>query len=117
MGRIDDSSIEISCAEIEQWLAEDPQAQLVDVREDHEWNAGRIAGARHLELGQLTAQAESIDRGRRVVFQCRIGGRSTMAAQAFRAAGYDAYTMTGGILQWAHEGRPLAPDGGFVADH
>jgi rhodanese-related sulfurtransferase len=117
MASIDDTSIEISCAEVERWLAEDPTAQLIDVRETEEYDAGRITGARHVALGQVTAAADSIDRGRRVVFHCRIGGRSTMAAQAFRAAGFDAYTMTGGLLQWADEGRPLAPEGGYVADH
>ena len=40
-----------------------------------------------------------------------------MAAQAFRASGYEAYSMTGGLRRWADEGRPLAPEGGRVADH
>ena len=39
------------------------------------------------------------------------------AIAAFRAAGFDAYTMSGGLLRWAAEGRPLIPDGGHVADH
>ena len=61
--------------------------QLIDVREDYEWEAGRIAGARHLALGELTAQAETIHRETPVVFYCRVGGRSAMAANAFRRAG------------------------------
>ncbi len=40
-----------------------------------------------------------------------------MAAQALRAAGYDAYSMEGGLLRWDREGRPLSPDGGRVAEH
>jgi hydroxyacylglutathione hydrolase/adenylyltransferase/sulfurtransferase len=40
-----------------------------------------------------------------------------MAAQAFRAAGYEAYSMTGGLARWASEGRPLAPRDGRVAEH
>jgi rhodanese-related sulfurtransferase len=40
-----------------------------------------------------------------------------MAAQAFRRAGFDAYSMAGGLSRWADEGRPLAPDDGYVADH
>ena len=47
----------------------------------------------------------------------REAGRSTMAAQAFRGSGYEAYSMAGGLRRWADEGRPLAPDGGSVADH
>jgi rhodanese-related sulfurtransferase len=91
--------------------------QLVDVREDHEWDAGRIPGARHVTLGELSAQAESIERDTPVVFICRVGGRSTMAAQAFRRAGYDAYSLNGGMLAWAGSGLPMDPPDGIVADH
>jgi hydroxyacylglutathione hydrolase/adenylyltransferase/sulfurtransferase len=93
------------------------EAQLVDVRETYEWDEGRIAGARHIELERLASQAETIDKTRPVIFQCRLGARSAMAAQAFRTAGYEAYTMTGGLQRWADEGLPLEPEGGRVADH
>ena len=92
-------------------------AQLIDVREDYEWDAGRIDGARHIVLGEVAAQAETIDRDRPVVFYCRVGSRSTMAAQAFRRAGYDAYSIDGGLVAWAGEGRPLEPSDGTVAQH
>jgi rhodanese-related sulfurtransferase len=52
-----------------------------------------------------------------VIFYCRVGARSAMAAQAFRASGYEAYSMSGGLRRWADEDRPLAPAGGTVADH
>ena len=91
--------------------------QLIDVREDHEWEAGRIAGARHVALGAVAAEAATIDRDVPVVFYCRVGGRSAMAAGAFRQAGYDAYSMDGGIAAWAERGLPLDPDGGHVAAH
>ena len=61
--------------------------QLIDVREDYEWDAGRIAGARHLAVGELTAQAETIHRETPVVFYCRVGGRSAMAAERVPARG------------------------------
>src|SRR3954471_3086734 len=91
--------------------------QLVDVREPYEWDAGRIDGARHIELERLAANAETIDRDRPVVFACRLGARSTLAAQAFRAAGWDAWSLRGGLTLWHDEGRPLVPEGGHVADH
>ena len=52
-----------------------------------------------------------------MVFYCRVGARSEMAAQAFRAAGFEAYSMRGGLVRWAQEDRPLAPQDGHVADH
>jgi hydroxyacylglutathione hydrolase/adenylyltransferase/sulfurtransferase len=91
--------------------------QLVDVREPYEWEAGRIAGARHIELQSVAAQAPTIDRERPVVFYCRVGARSAMAAGAFRRAGYDAYSMAGGIEAWADKGLPLEPEDGEVAPH
>jgi rhodanese-related sulfurtransferase len=91
--------------------------ELVDVREQHEWDAGRIAGARHIELERLAGRADEIPRGRPVVFQCRLGARSAMATQAFRAAGWDAYNMAGGISLWAERGLPLEPEDGRVAPH
>ena len=98
-------------------LVESGEAQLVDVREPYEWEAGRIPGAVHIELERLAGRADELDREKQVVFQCRMGRRSALATQAFRAAGFDAYNMTGGIQAWADEGLPLEPDGGKVADH
>jgi hypothetical protein len=40
-----------------------------------------------------------------------------MAAQAFRASGYEAYSMSGGLVRWASEGRALSPQSGHVAEH
>ncbi len=93
----------------------DPHIQLIDVRETEEHAAGRIAGGRLIELGRLSDEATSIDRDRPVIFYCRSGARSAMAAQAFAQAGYDAHNMAGGLLQWAASGLPLEPEDGTVA--
>jgi rhodanese-related sulfurtransferase len=90
---------------------------LVDVREDYEWDAGRIPGAVHLPLSELGARVDELDRDATIVVSCRVGGRSGMAAQALRGAGYDAWSLRGGILAWDGEGRPLDPPDGAVADH
>jgi rhodanese-related sulfurtransferase len=97
-------------------LRDGGEAELIDVREDHEWEAGRLAGARHVEVNELTAQADSIPKDRPVVFYCRGGNRSGMAAQAFREAGWDAYNMAGGISAWIEAGMPLEPEDGSVAE-
>jgi rhodanese-related sulfurtransferase len=93
------------------------QAQVIDVREPYEREAGHIAGTRHIEFAGLTAAAASIERERPVVFYCRVGSRSDVAAQAFRGAGFQAYSMSGGLVRWAQEGRPLSPADGHVANH
>jgi rhodanese-related sulfurtransferase len=88
-------------------VADMRDAQLVDVREPYEWDAGRIAGARHIEMARLAEAARGLERDRPIVFYCRVGGRSAMAALAFRRAGYDAYSMAGGLEAWQADGLPL----------
>ena len=111
-----DPEIEVTPEHTEAALADD-SAQVIDVREPYERDAGHIAGSRHVELQDLAAQAETLDRDRPVIFQCRSGARSLMAAQAFRRAGYDAWSMAGGLEQWVAEGRELEPADGKVAPH
>ena len=93
------------------------EIELIDVREPYEREAGHIEGSRHIELERLASEAESIDRERPVVFQCRLGARSAKAAQAFRASGYNAYNLDGGIQAWVDGGLPLDRPDATVADH
>jgi rhodanese-related sulfurtransferase len=117
MSEDETATIEIDPERVETWLREAPDLQLIDVRESHEREAGFIAGSRHIELTKLSSEAATIERERPVVFYCRVGARSEMAAQALRTAGFEAYSMRGGVLRWAHEQRALKPDDGYVAEH
>jgi rhodanese-related sulfurtransferase len=116
MGAFRDPPHELEPEQVRERL-ERGEIELVDVREQYEWDAGRIAGARHVELERLAGRAEELPRDRPIVFQCRLGARSAMATQAFRAAGWDAYNMTGGISAWVERGLPIEPEGGRVAEH
>jgi rhodanese-related sulfurtransferase len=113
----DSAGIELDPERVAQWLLEDPSLQVIDVREPYEREAGHIDGSRHIELVKLSAEASTLAPDRPLVFYCRVGARSQMAAQAFRASGVEAYSMSGGLLRWADEGRPLSPEGGHVAEH
>jgi rhodanese-related sulfurtransferase len=114
---VDSTQTDIEPGQLAEWLASDPDVQLVDVREPYEREAGYIAGSRHIPLLELSAQAATLERDRPIVFYCRVGARSDMAAQALRAAGTQALSMSGGLVRWASENRPLSPEGGHVADH
>jgi len=113
----DASQTDIDPQQVFDWRAREPALQVIDVRESYEREAGHIAGSRHVELVELSSQASSIERERAVIFYCRVGSRSDMAAQAFRAAGFEAYSMRGGLVRWAREGLPLVPEDGHVAEH
>lgn len=95
---------------------ESGEVQVIDVRDDREWEAGRVPGSRHLLLAELPANRDSIDRETAVVFVCRGGNRSAMAAQAFRESGYEAYNLAGGLVAWAQAGLPLEPEDGEVVE-
>jgi rhodanese-related sulfurtransferase len=90
-------------------------AQGVDVRERYERDAGHIADTLHIELDQLTAEADRLDRERPIVFYCRTGSRSALAAQAFAAAGFEAHNLDGGLKAWVKDGLPIEPADGHVA--
>ena len=91
-------------------------AQVVDVRTAEEHAAGHIEHSVHVPLERLDAEAGELDRERPVVFYCRGGNRSEMAAQAFANSGWNAHSVAGGLLAWAEAGQPLEPADGTVAE-
>lgn len=82
---------------------------LLDVREQHEWDAGHAPGAVHVPLGEL--RQDSLPTDRPVVAICRVGGRSAAAAEALAGVGYEVSNATGGMLAWAAAGLPVEATG------
>jgi rhodanese-related sulfurtransferase len=114
---VSENEIEVTPAEAQRRL-DAGEVQVVDVREQAEWDVSRIPGdVQHIPLGELQARASEIDNAKPVVFSCRSGGRSLMAAQAFRAAGFEAYSLAGGLIDWSAQGLPVEPEGAPVAGH
>jgi rhodanese-related sulfurtransferase len=105
---------EVSREEAQKLVADG--AQLIDVRADHEWEAGRIPGAKHMPLADLDERTGEIDPDRPVVLYCRGGTRSSMATEALASAGYDAAKLSEGIVGWEEAGLPVEPEGGYVAE-
>jgi rhodanese-related sulfurtransferase len=114
---LDPAGIELDPLQLAELLAADTDVQVIDVREPYERAAGHIAGTAHIALAELAGRAGELAQERPIVFYCRVGSRSQMAAQAFRASGYQAHSLRGGLVRWAQEGRPLEPADGHVADH
>jgi molybdopterin/thiamine biosynthesis adenylyltransferase/rhodanese-related sulfurtransferase len=85
-------------------------ATLIDVREQHEWDAGHIEGALFIPLGQLQQgiAAAVPDKATEVILQCRSGARSANGTALLQALGYtDVVNLAGGILQWQADGLPV----------
>lgn len=86
----------------------DEGAVLVDIRGTDEHARERIPGARNVPLDRITA----IDsQARPVIFHCKSGNRTAVAAgQLASAASCDAYVVEGGIESWKRAGLPVATD-------
>ncbi len=112
---VPETGLEVDVAHLAEMIAAG-DVELIDVRRDYEYEAGHIPGARQVELNDLPTSADSIPKDRPVVFYCRSGNRSGMAAEAFDQAGYDAHNLDGGINAWVATENPLEPANGVVAE-
>lgn len=77
------------------------KAQLIDVREPNEFNAGHILGARNIPVSQLKMRMKEIRPDKPVYLYCQSGTRSSRAAQMLHRKGYgDLSHLKGGFKQW-----------------
>jgi len=82
-------------------LAGSSPPQVVDVRQEGEWLAGHIEGALHLPLASWDAQRSKLPRDRELVFVCKSGYRSSIAASLAERSGFAAVTdLSGGMDGW-----------------
>ena len=84
-------------------------ARLIDVREDHEWNAAHAAGALHLGKGIIERDIEAAvpDKSTEVILYCGGGFRSALAADVLQQMGYtNVFSMAGGWKAWKDSGAP-----------
>ncbi len=81
---------EVSVAEARARLAANPKAVLLDVREDHEWNAGHPTEAVHLGKGIFERDLEKLypDKRTELIMFCGGGFRSALTADAAQKMGY-----------------------------
>ncbi|HVT39227.1 MAG TPA: molybdopterin-synthase adenylyltransferase MoeB [Gemmatimonadaceae bacterium] len=77
---------------------------LLDVREPHEWEIGRIPSARLIPLATLPEALPTLDSARDIVVHCKSGARSAKAVRQLQAAGFRrVWNLAGGILRWSDD--------------
>nr|WP_019144169.1 rhodanese-like domain-containing protein [Aeromicrobium massiliense] len=79
---------------------------VLDVREDHEWEAGHVEGAVHVPLAQVPERAGELDPQKRTLVVCHLGGRSARATAYLQQLGHDVINLDGGMDAWQAAGRP-----------
>ncbi len=98
---------EVSALEVDLERESSAPPLLVDVRENHEWEAGHLPGAVHVPRGHLESLIEGAapDRSRSIVLYCASGIRSVFAARTLGEMGYtDVASMAGGFQGWKSQG-------------
>lgn len=95
---------EVSVQEVKKMLDEKQDFQLIDVREQFEYDTANI-GAELIPLGNILLEADKISKDKMVVVHCRSGARSAAAImQLEQNFGFtNLYNMKGGIIAWANE--------------
>jgi len=78
---------------------------LVDVREYHEYEAGRIDGVdRHLPMSSFSEWGEEFfnnNMDKKIIFTCRSGNRSGQIERMFEHNGHkNVYNHVGGIISY-----------------
>ena len=106
-GITDDSNnlIDLTPVELNRWLRQGYDFQLIDVREAYEFDGGNIGG-KQISLGKLAEFVNLIDQNRPVVFLCKTGKRSAQAIDRVLALGAkhsNLKHLKGGLLAWKEE--------------
>ena len=99
---------QVTAQTLKSWLDND-QAVLIDVREQHEYDAAHIQEAVHIPLAQVQLDYLPDFAGKKLVFQCRSGKRSQTAAERIseQSNSSELYNLQGGILAWVQESFPV----------
>jgi rhodanese-related sulfurtransferase len=96
---------EITAEEFKKWRDSGEDFQLIDVREDYEFEDYNIDGIL-IPMGEVLERSNEIDRNRKVVVHCRSGQRSATVIRALEEQkGFDnLYNLKGGILAFLQLG-------------
>jgi rhodanese-related sulfurtransferase len=74
---------------------------LIDVREDEEWAAGHISGAKHIPLGSLNIETtRELPKDKPIYLYCRSGKRAGNAEIIMKGLGFEKAKGIGGIIEW-----------------
>jgi len=101
----------ISVAEAKEKL-DKGEAVMVDVREPHEYAEVHASGVRLIPVNTVIGEVKQIRDfagDKEVLFICKSGQRSALAAEFATAAGLDdiaLYNVEGGTLAWVEGGLP-----------
>jgi rhodanese-related sulfurtransferase len=80
---------------------------VVDVRRQDEWDAYHAPNTNLIPLDELPNRLSEIPKDQKVLVICHSGNRSKQGRDILVSAGYDAFSINGGLLAWIDKGYPL----------
>ena len=86
--------------EVQEYIKNNENVSIIDVRETEEVKAGKIPGAVNIPLGLIEFRLPDIDKSQEHIMVCRSGSRSGMASNILENRGYNVINMEGGMLDW-----------------
>lgn len=86
--------------EVQDYLKQNKEASVIDVRETAEVKAGKIPGAVNIPLGLLAFRLQDIDKSKEHILVCYSGNRSGQATRFLESQGFTVINMDGGMLEW-----------------
>jgi rhodanese-related sulfurtransferase len=94
---------EVSVQELKEKMDNGEDFQLIDVREDFEYETSNIGGLL-IPLGGILIETDKVEKDKPVIVMCRSGKRSAAAIMQLEQQGFtNLYNLQGGILAWAEE--------------
>ena len=99
----------VEVAEAKEML-KDPAVAVIDVRDPHEYQAGHVPEATLIPVNTVFARREELPKDGKILFVCKMGSRSALAAEMAAAAGLPAerlYNLEGGTDAWVKAGEPV----------
>jgi adenylyltransferase/sulfurtransferase len=111
MNQAANSPSEITATQLKQRIDNGDDIQIIDVREQVEFDVARIPNSKLIPLGQVLNRMDEIDQTRDTVVHCKGGGRSARAIEALKRAGFTGSltNLHGGIMAWSNEVDPSVP--------
>ena len=83
-------------------LLDEKNTVLLDVRYEEEWEESRIPGAKLIPLSDLRNRLSEIEQQKKYITYDRNGKRSIVAAMILQQVNVEAYSLTGGIVDWPY---------------
>lgn len=91
-----------------EWLDDDVPLNIIDVRENEEFETGAIEGAAHLRYPDVLSRASLFPENTKTLLLCYSGNRSSELCEELAAQGQQCNFMMGGYEKWLTESRTLS---------